>query len=150
MTNRLELSFSQIAKSDADYLAELDKKCFSSPWSREAFSKEAENPLAEYVIAKIDGKAVGYGGFWAVLDEGQITNIAVSENFRRIGIGKEILARLIERAREKKLKKLTLEVRESNFSAIALYSGFNFAKTGLRKNYYKSPTENAVLMDLEI
>lgn len=145
-----KLNFTEFSADDAAELAALDKECFSQPWSEDAFLKDSKNPLAQYVIAKIDSKIIGYGGFWAVVDEGQITNIAVSEKMRRHGIGKKILGELIKKAKDKNLNRLTLEVRQSNLSAISLYSGLNFTKTGLRKNYYKNPTENAVLMDLEI
>ena len=144
------LTFSKIKESDAKELAELDEQCFSVPWSEVAFSNDAKNPIAEYVIARIDDKIVGYAGFWQVLDEGQITNIAVLKKFRRQRIAQKMLFELISKAKAKNLKVLSLEVRESNLAAINLYSGLNFKNVGIRKNYYKNPTENAVLMDLEI
>ena len=144
------LTFSQIKDSDAKELARLDKECFSIPWSENSFLNDAKNPIAEYVIARIDDKIVGYAGFWQVLDEGQITNIAVLKDFRRQKIAQKMLFELIEKAKSKNLKVLSLEVRESNVAAINLYSGLNFKTVGIRKNYYKNPTENAVLMDLEI
>lgn len=144
------LTFSQIKESDAKELAMLDLKCFSVPWSEESFFREAKNPIANYVIARIDDKIVGYAGFWAVADEGQITNIAVLEEFRRQKIAHKMLLELIEKAKEKGIKTLSLEVRESNLAAINLYIGFDFKKVGIRKNYYKNPTENAVLMDFTL
>ncbi len=144
------LTFSQIKETDAKELAVLDEKCFSSPWSEASFLNEAKNPLAQYVIARIDDKIVGYAGFWAVTNEGQITNIAVLKEYRRQKIAHKMLKELINIAKTKDLKVLSLEVRESNLAAINLYSQFNFKKVGLRKNYYKNPIENALLMDLEI
>lgn len=144
------LTFSKIKESDAKELAMLDSKCFSVPWSEESFFKEAKNPIANYVIARIDDRIVGYAGFWAVTDEGQITNIAVLKDFRRQKIAHKMLLELIEKAKEKGIKTLTLEVRESNLAAINLYTGFNFKKVGIRKNYYKNPPENAVLMDFTL
>lgn len=144
------LIFSQITESDAKELANLDEQCFSVPWSENSFLNDAKNPIAEYIIARIDNKIVGYAGFWQVLDEGQITNIAVLKEFRRQKIAQKMLFELIEKAKSKNLKILSLEVRESNLAAINLYSGLNFKTVGIRKNYYKNPTENAVLMDLEI
>lgn len=144
------LTFSQIKESDAKELAKLDEQCFCVPWSENSFLNDANNPIAEYVIARIDDKIVGYAGFWQVLDEAQITNIAVLKEFRRQKIAQKMLVYLIEKAKAKKLKILSLEVRESNIAAINLYSGLNFKKVGIRKNYYKNPTENAILMDLEI
>ena len=144
------LTFSPIKDSDAKELAQLDKECFSVPWSEISFLNDAKNPIAEYVIARIEDKIVGYAGFWQVLDEGQITNIAVLKDFRRQKIAQKMLFELIEKAKSKNLKILSLEVRESNIAAINLYTGLNFKTVGIRKNYYKNPTENAVLMDLEI
>ena len=142
------LTFSPIKESDAKELSVLDAKCFAVPWSETSFSNEANNPIANYVIARIDDKIVGYAGFWAVTDEGQITNIAVLKEFRRQKIAHKMLTKLIEKAKEKNLCSLSLEVRASNIAAINLYSGFGFKPVGIRKNYYKNPTENAIFMDL--
>ncbi len=142
------LTFSKICVQDAKELALLDRECFSVPWSEESFIKEADNPLAEYVIARINDKIVGYAGFWSVSGEGQITNIAVLKEYRRNKIAFKMLSSLIDRAKELNLEVLSLEVRESNVAAINLYLRMNFKEVGIRKNYYKNPTENAVLMDL--
>ena len=142
------LTFSKICETDAKELALLDKECFSVPWSEDSFYKEATNPLAEYIIARIDDKIVGYAGFWSVSGEGQITNIAVLKEYRRNKIAYKMISSLIERAKELKLETLSLEVRESNIAAISLYLGMSFKKVGTRKKYYKNPEENAVLMDL--
>ena len=144
------ITFSDIAPSDAKSLAELDKECFSVPWSEKSFSNEAENQSAIYVIAKKDNTIVGYAGLWQVLDEGQITNIAVKKDFRRKKIASSMICELIKRAIQNNISRLTLEVRKSNTAAIALYTSCGFQPVGERKNYYHSPTENAVLMDLNI
>ncbi len=142
------ITFHNINKNDSKELSRLDEECFSSPWSESSFLNEASNPLAQYVIAKSDEKIIGYAGYWQVVDEGQITNIAVSKDYRRKGIAYQMLERLIKKAREMKISVLSLEVRESNLPAINLYEKFDFKKVGTRKDYYKNPTENAVLMDL--
>ncbi len=142
------ITFHNITKSDAKELSKLDERCFSSPWSESSFLNEASNPLAQYVIAKADEKIIGYAGFWQVVDEGQITNIAVLKEYRRKKIAQQMLERLIQKARKMQLSVLSLEVRESNLPAISLYEKFEFEKVGIRKDYYKNPTENAVLMDL--
>ena len=144
------LIFSDINEEYAKELAELDKECFSLPWSESSFFKESSNPLAQYVIAKIDDKIVGYAGFWEVVDEGQITNIAVLKDFRRQKIAQKMLEKLIEKAKNKNLCTLSLEVRKSNTAAINLYEKFDFKKVGERKDYYKNPTENAYLMELTL
>lgn len=144
------ITFHDINKNDAKELSTLDEECFSSPWSESSFLNEAKNPLAQYVIAKSNEKIVGYAGYWQVVDEGQITNIAVSKDYRRRGISYQMLERLIKKAREMKISVLSLEVRESNLPAINLYKKFEFKVVGTRKDYYKNPTENAVLMDLDL
>lgn len=129
---------------DAQKLAELDKLCFNVPWSEKSFLEEAKNPLAEYFTAREDDEIIGYGGIWIVSEEGQITNIAVRPDMRRKGIASELLDRLI--ASCKTCRRIVLEVRESNFSAIALYEKHGFKKCGVRKNFYHSPTENGIIM----
>ena len=142
------ITFQDINQADAKELALLDEECFSLPWSENSFLNEATNPLSQYVIARIDDKIVGYAGFWEVVDEGQITNIAVKKEYRRQKIAEKMLLKLIKKARDKKLVSLSLEVRESNIAAINLYQKFDFKTVGIRKDYYKNPTENAILMDL--
>ena len=90
----------------------------------------------------------GYVGCQTVLDEGYITNVAVSPDFRRRGAARLLIAELIARAKEKGLAFVTLEVRESNAPAIALYAGVGFAPVGTRKNFYSNPAENALLMTI--
>lgn len=136
------MEINRMKKSDAAELANLDKICFSVPWSEKSFAEEAENTLAEYFVAR-EEKIVGYGGIWLVADEGQITNIAVLPEARGRGIASDILKKLIEAAGG---KSIVLEVRESNASAIALYEKHGFEKAGIRKNFYHSPSENAIIM----
>ena len=139
-----------IQKEDASQLSDLDNICFSVPWSLRQFQNEAKNPMAHYVIAKIDGVIVGYAGYWKVIDEGQITNVAVLPQYRRKGIARTIIKKLINDAKEDGIKKLSLEVRCSNEAAISLYSSFGFIRVGDRKNYYHNPLEDALLFDLDI
>lgn len=133
----------KMTKENAAELAELDKICFSVPWSEKSFYDEAENSLASYFVAKEDGRIAGYGGIWLVADEGQITNIAVLPEYRRMGIASGLLERLMECADG---KSIVLEVRESNAAAISLYEKHGFKKAGMRKNFYHSPVENAIIM----
>ena len=144
------IEYFDVTEEDSKGLAELDKECFSVPWSENAFLKEVNNEMAQYVIAKDKNKVIGYAGFWKVLDEGQITNVAVKKCFRGQGIAKNMIDKLIKKAEEIGIARLTLEVRESNISAIGLYTSKGFKVVGNRKNYYKNPQENAILMDLEL
>lgn len=144
------IEYFNITENDSMQLAELDMECFSVPWSESTFFNEAKNEMAYYVIAKERNVVIGYAGFWKVIDEGQITNIAVRENLRGKGIAKKMIDILIKKALDNQITRLTLEVRESNVSAIGLYTSKGFKVVGNRKNYYKNPQENAILMDLEL
>lgn len=127
-------------------LENLEKLCFSMPWTREQL--ESQLPDAQHVfLVAVDGESVlGYVGMMFVLDEGYISNVAVSPETRRCGIGDALIAELLLRAEEKALSFVTLEVRESNEAAIRLYQKHGFQKVGLRKKYYDLPKEDAILM----
>ena len=127
-------------------LENLEKLCFSMPWTREQL--ESQLPDAQHVfLVAVDGESVlGYVGMMFVLDEGYISNVAVSPEARRCGIGDALIAELLLRAEEKALSFVTLEVRESNEAAIRLYQKHGFQKVGLRKKYYDLPKEDAILM----
>ncbi len=129
---------------DAPELAALDKICFAAAWSEKSFREEAENGLARYFVARDDGRIVGYGGVWIVREEGQISNIAVLPEYRRKGLASAILEKIISECSRQ--EQLVLEVRESNLGAIRLYQKFGFESCGMRKNFYHSPMENAVVM----
>lgn len=137
------MEITEMIKEDAPELAQLDSICFSVPWSEKSFSEEAENRLAKYFVAKENGKILGYGGIWLVAEEGQITNIAVLPEHRKKGIASKLLLKLIECAEG---KSIVLEVRESNLAAISLYEKQGFENAGVRKNFYHSPVENAIIM----
>ncbi len=128
----------------AGELAELDKVCFAVPWSENLCLEEDQSRIARYFLAVEGDKIIGYSGIWLVADEGQITNIAVLPEFRKKGVASRLLERLIEEAAD--AKRIVLEVRESNCAAIALYEKFGFKNAGMRKNFYREPTENAIIM----
>lgn len=127
-------------------LAGIEKACFHAPWSESMLREELGKGL--FLVAERDGQAVGYVGCQTVLDEGYITNVAVSPDCRRQGIGRTLIAELVSRARAQDLAFVTLEARASNAPAIALYEGAGFGRVGVRKNFYTAPTEDAVLMTL--
>jgi len=110
------------------------------------FLDELENIRARYFVAEVSGIIVGYAGFWIIMDEGHITNIAVDPSFRRMKIGSRLLEKIIETARENEVRALTLEVRKSNAAAISMYEKFGFKVEGIRKNYYSDTHEDAYIM----
>ena len=128
---------------------EIEKQSFAKPWSRESIAGELENPFAFYLICEgPDGLVLGYVGVHIILGEGHITNIAVREGFRRRGIAKSLVSQLVSEAKEMDLELLTLEVRQSNAAAHALYEKFGFKVSGQRKAYYEDPREDGDIMTL--
>lgn len=129
-------------------IAEVERECFSTPWSADALAMLTEEPNVGFFV-ECDGRIVGYGGMQCVLDEGQITDIAVLPAFRRRGIAAAILEALLGYAREHSLNVIFLEVRESNLPALSLYRDrFGFEVLGIRKGFYSHPKEDAYNMRL--
>lgn len=133
-------------KADVDVVAALDKICFSVPWSADSFRAETENEVAVYFVAEEDGRIIGYCGFWQVAGEGHITNVAVLPAYRKQGVGSRLVSEMVRCAKKAGLSLMTLEVRKSNQAAIALYEKFGFSTLGERKNYYRAPVEDALIM----
>ena len=127
-------------------IEELEKQCFSQPWTREQLLSQLPDERHEFLAALHKGRPVGYVGMMCVLDEGYIANVAVSPACRRQGIADALIAELLRRAVSRELAFVTLEVRAGNEAAKALYAKHGFVPVGLRKKYYASPTEDAVLM----
>lgn len=139
----------RIVDVSAEYIPqieEIERECFSRPWTAEQLSGQMRNAQHEFIAAVDDGKVLGYVGLMYVLDEGYISNVAVHPEARRQGIGDALIDALAVKAKELELAFLTLEVRESNAPAIALYAKHGFHPVGKRKNYYDAPKEDAVLM----
>ncbi len=132
-------------QGDEIAIATLEKECFSEPWSAEAVSESAAEGVMFFVFEE-GGNIVGYAGLQTALDEGYITNVAVSQNHRRQGIGKALLDALDKKADNLLLSFISLEVRESNTAAIALYASCGYENAGVRKDFYRDPRENAIIM----
>ena len=136
-------------ESHVAQVAALEKQCFSDPWSENSVASELENPLSLWLIAEENGAVCGYVGSQTVLDETDMMNIAVHPDCRRKGIAAALITELVSRLKARGSRVLRLEVRESNFSAIALYKAMGFTQLGLRKNYYRNPKENALILGKE-
>lgn len=136
-------------RSHIKEIAQLERECFSDPWSEASLEEELYNPLASFIVAqRPDGAVLGYAGLHAVMDEGYIDNIAVRADYRGQGIADDLLDVFV-RFGQAHLAFLTLEVRPSNEAAIQLYYKHGFAQVGRRKDYYKQPKEDAIIMTLE-
>ena len=129
-----------------DEVAAIENDCFSHPWSRRSLESELQNETSRFLVAVEDGKVIGYTGMSAVIDEGYLFNAAVDSHYRKKGVGSALVRELVTWCQKHDFAFLTLEVRESNAPAIALYSRFGFVRVGERKNYYSDPAENALLM----
>jgi len=129
-----------------DSLIELENLCFSIPWTKQMFAQDVSKTDAYYVVALDGQKVVGYCGLYKVLDQADITNIAVHPDYRKKGLASLMLDNIIKYCTNCTLSFITLEVRQSNQSAINLYKKYGFNEVGLRKNYYADNHENAILM----
>ena len=133
-----------------DEVADLERVCFSTPWSRNMLAEELDNACSAFLVAlDDDDSVVGYAGLLVIADEGYITNVAVRPESRRGGVAGQLLDVFLKFAEANQLAFLTLEVRESNYPAIALYGIRGFRAVGRRKNYYEHPKEDAVIMTRE-
>lgn len=140
-----ELSVTRLTEAHLADVAELERLCFAEPWSVNALTYLLSS-AALGVVCVLEGKAIAYGGMTLAPFEGQVTNIAVHPAHRRRGYGAAIVGELIRRAREASCEQISLEVRASNRGAIALYEGLGFETVGRRKNFYRSPVEDALVM----
>lgn len=132
--------------TDLLQVTDIEKGIFSMPWSEEDFRKAMQDPHNIYIVVDNNGKIAGYCGLWSVLDEGQITNVAISEEYRGNGIGTRMMEALIQEGIGEGLSAFTLEVREGNEAARRLYNKIGFNEAGIRPNFYDKPRENAVIM----
>lgn len=140
----------QMKSAHVAQIAQLEKLCFSDPWSENSVASELDNPLSLWLVA-LDGETVaGYVGSQSVLDGADMMNVAVHPDYRRKGIARELVTGLINALVEKGVKSLALEVRVSNAPAISLYEQMGFQQVGLRPNYYRNPKENALIMRKEL
>ena len=130
-------------------VAELEKLCFADPWSEKSIASELNNPLALWLVAVEDGSLCGYIGSQSVMGESDMMNVAVHPDHRRKGVGEMLVLALCE-ALSKENASLALEVRASNAPAISLYKKLGFAQVGLRKNYYRNPKEDALILRKEL
>ncbi len=141
------LRFEAMRIPDLDDVLAIENASFPTPWSRAAYHRElVNNGYATYLVAKIDGRVVSYGGMWVILDEAHVTNIAVHPDFRNLGVGRLTMTALERKARELGACRMTLEVRVSNAAARHLYESLGFRGTGVRRNYYSDTREDAIVM----
>lgn len=143
----MDIIIREMEFNDIDEVLEIEKRTFSTPWSRNSFEMEIkENLLSTYIVAEYEGKILGYAGMWTIIDEGHITNIAVDEEYKGRHIGNYLLLALIKYCASNGIYRMTLEVRKSNMVAINLYKKHGFEEAGIRKDYYVNEKEDALVM----
>ena len=139
----------EMTAAHVSQIAQLEKQCFSEPWSEKSVASELDNPLSLW-LAAVDGETVvGYIGSQAVLGEADMMNVAVAESCRRQGIAERLVQTLVRKLAEKGNRCLSLEVRASNGPARALYEKLGFRQVGLRPNYYAKPREDGLILRKE-
>lgn len=143
----MEYTVCDVTAAHIPQIEELERRCFSMPWTAEQLESQLKDAQHEFIAAvSPDGKILGYVGMMVVLDEGYISNVAVSPEHRRQGIADALIDHLCAICETLKLSFVTLEVRAGNVPAIALYEKHGFHRVGLRKGYYERPKEDALLM----
>ena len=135
--------------SHVPQIAQLEKRCFSDPWSEKSIASELENPLSVWLVAVDGGQLIGYVGSQTVLGETDMMNLAVAPEARRRGTGRALVLALVDALTEKGSHSLMLEVRVSNTPAQKLYESLGFSQVGRRPKYYVNPREDALILRKE-
>lgn len=136
----------RMCPEDAAEAAALEEQIFSQPWSKKGFLDALNLPNTIFLVAEEDGGLAGYIGMYISLDEGEITNVAVAPQFRRQGVGTQLIAEIRREAAARGVTSIVLEVRVSNEAAILLYEKCGFGSCGVRKGFYELPKEDARIM----
>ena len=149
LVRRKMIEYVKMTSDHTAQVAQLEKACFQDPWSENSISSELRNPLSLWLVALDGQQVVGYVGSQSVMGEADMMNIAVSAQYRRMGIAQELVKRLVHALHEADVCSLTLEVRASNDPAKALYGKLGFRQVGRRPNYYRNPKEDALILRKE-
>ena len=146
----MALHIRPMEKRDIERVYEIEVQSFRTPWSKASLMGELKNRVARYLLLEEDGIVAAYGGMWVLYEESHMTNIAVAPEYRGRGYGRILFFAMMAEAQKRGASQMTLEVRETNAPAIALYQKHDFVPVGRRKNYYTSPTEDAILMTVTL
>lgn len=139
----------KMIEADTQQVCAIELETFSDPWSEEDFKNSMNEPNNVYLVAEMDGLIAGYCGYWGIAGEGYIYNVAVKKEYRRHGIGYQMLKKMLMESVDRGVASFTLEVRRSNEAAIHLYESLGFESAGIRKDFYSKPKEDAVIMWLK-
>ena len=140
------ITIQRMTQDDIEETARLEKLCFSDPWAKENFREELKHRFSIPLVVRSGQTIIGYMCLWHIEDQMEIANFAVSPDFRRRGIGREMMEKVLWEANERGCTSLILSVRESNLPAIGLYTSHGFVERHRRKGYYREPDEDAIVM----
>ena len=143
------IQFVEMKAEHVPQVADLERTCFADPWSEKSISSELGNIWSLWLVALLDDTVIGYIGSQTAIDETDVMNVAVHPDYRRRGVAESLIDMLVTELKNRGSHALMLEVRASNAAAIALYEKMGFAQVGLRKNYYRNPKEDALIMRKE-
>ena len=148
---------------DVPAVALIEQECFSMPWSEKSFCDSISREDTIFLVCEEEltdcgtnspkvrgGRIVGYIGMYLSFEEGEITNVAVSSSYRKRGYGQRLIQAAKDKAADRNIKSILLEVRKSNASAVSLYRRNGFEQVGIRKNFYERPAEDAIIMKVGI
>lgn len=140
----------EMTAMDVHGVAAVEQDVFTTAWSAEMFAEEMNNELTTYLLVCMDEEIIGFAGFWLVVDEAQVTNIAIKQDWQSRGYGRVLVNSLMQSAKKKGAGSISLEVRVSNKRALKLYAKLGFKKVGIRPGYYQDNGENAILMTCKL
>ena len=143
------MEYIKMTQAHVAQVAQLEKLCFSLPWSENSVTSELRNPLSLWIVAVEGETLAGYVGSQSVMGEADMMNLAVQPEYRRQGIGEKLVSVLITALAQQSVSSLTLEVRASKAPAISLYEKLGFVQVGRRPNYYRNPKEDALILRKE-
>lgn len=132
--------------ADLPRMVRIERASFPLPWSETAFRAVMRRQSGRVIVAEVQEQVVGYAVVWFTAEEGELGDIAVHPDRRRRGVGRILVEAVVEEARRRGAEQLFLQVRESNRAALRLYDGAGFRKVGRRRRYYRSPTEDALVL----
>lgn len=144
----MNIAIESFKEEDAKSLAEIDEVVFGGTFKEQDFLDYHKNPIYNFNVAKIDENIVGYIGYMVIADQCDIINIGILPDKRGLGIGNMLMDSMILNLKRDSIKAVYLEVRKSNLVAISLYEKYGFIVSGVSKNHYTEPTEDALRMSL--
>lgn len=149
----LDLKVSPISVDEIESIVTLDRLCFGGLWSIDSYRRELSNENSHFLAITVNPNLepetngiIGFGCFWAILDEAHITLLGIHPQYQGQGLGQLLLCSLLDRARKIEMARATLEVRASNLGALHIYEKYGFQTVGRRKKYYQDTGEDGVIM----